>query len=301
MDTRRLLIESANQASRQTMQHFYSAESLATIVGADDFAILMNAAGTYLAQRSASHDPWLFKSDCSGSVIGGIENAVPMPNVAYTPYGYALGDIPLAVVGFNGQWRDPVLHGYHLGNGHRLFRPHLQLFSQSDALSPFGKGGVNSYAYCGGDPINRTDPSGRWFLRSKGVRPAPGIAQRVNRFSGERFHRQAVTKKTTLDSVLSPSETFDYRQSTSRVGPVSVAVVVPSRSGPQIDQLRDRFMQRERGFDPDSAAQHSLQALSGHSDVASPLETHGVADDTLGVRRPSQSENVAFLASLGHY
>ncbi|MDR0281729.1 MAG: hypothetical protein LBJ37_28065 [Paucimonas sp.] len=33
-------------------------------------------------------------------------------------------------------------------------------FSASDSLSPFDVGGVNGYAYCEGDPLNRSDPSG---------------------------------------------------------------------------------------------------------------------------------------------
>ena len=34
-------------------------------------------------------------------------------------------------------------------------------FNSPDQLSPFDAGGLNAYAYCSGDPVNRSDPSGR--------------------------------------------------------------------------------------------------------------------------------------------
>ena len=50
-----------------------------------------------------------------------------------------------------------------MGNGYRWSLPSLMRFNAPDDLSPFGAGGINSYAYCGCDPINRVDPSGHAF------------------------------------------------------------------------------------------------------------------------------------------
>jgi RHS repeat-associated protein len=65
---------------------------------------------------------------------------------------------------YAGQYRDPVSLGYALGNGYRHYSPALMRFTAPDVASPFSAGGVNPYAYCAGDPINRRDPSGYSFL-----------------------------------------------------------------------------------------------------------------------------------------
>jgi RHS repeat-associated protein len=66
------------------------------------------------------------------------------------------------VLGFTGQLRDSFTGCYHLGNGHRTYNPVLMRFHSADRLSPFGKGGINAYAYCQNDPVNFHDPSGRF-------------------------------------------------------------------------------------------------------------------------------------------
>ena len=39
-------------------------------------------------------------------------------------------------------------------------------FNSPDSLSPFSVGGKNAYAYCGGDPVNRSDPNGKFAILS---------------------------------------------------------------------------------------------------------------------------------------
>ncbi|KPY31286.1 RHS repeat-associated core domain-containing protein [Pseudomonas syringae] len=79
---------------------------------------------------------------------------------AYTPYGHRHPSGPASLPGFTGQRVDPVTGHYLLGNGYRAFNPVLMRFNSPDSLSPFGEGGVNAYGYCGGDPVNRVDPTG---------------------------------------------------------------------------------------------------------------------------------------------
>ena len=76
----------------------------------------------------------------------------------WSPYGK--GETTDGLPGFNGERPDPVSGSYHLGNGYRAYNPLLRRFNCPDSLSPFGAGGINPYAYCLGDPVNRTDPTG---------------------------------------------------------------------------------------------------------------------------------------------
>jgi RHS repeat-associated protein len=68
------------------------------------------------------------------------------------------------VSGYTGAYQDRVGAGYPLGHGYRWFLPWLMRFNAPDDWSPFFGGGPNPYSYCGGDPINRKDPSGHvWW------------------------------------------------------------------------------------------------------------------------------------------
>ena len=103
----------------------------------------------------------LLATDQQRSVLNALDTNQPNP-LAYTPYGHrpALNGL-LSLLGFNGERPDPVTGHYHLGNGYRQFNPVLMRFNSPDSWSPFGEGGVNAYAYCIGDPINRLEVDGR--------------------------------------------------------------------------------------------------------------------------------------------
>lgn len=115
----------------------------------------------------------------------------------YAPYGgYPLPD--RQTLGFAGGYRDPVTGSYPLGQGRRSYNPALMRFHSPDRLSPFSRGGLNTYAYCAGDPINRVDPTGRFWWRILGglssltsvsgaiVRTANNVAKRL-----QHLHRTA--------------------------------------------------------------------------------------------------------------
>jgi len=89
----------------------------------------------------------------------------------YAPFGHASIDDERsrpAEAGphpaFNGELLDDASGCYLLGaRHHRPYSPALLCFLAPDALSPVDEGGMNAYAYCAGDPINRTDPTGHFW------------------------------------------------------------------------------------------------------------------------------------------
>lgn len=113
-------------------------------------ACLGVSAGTRLTVTAGDgHDSLLWSRE-SGQAAGTLHG--------WSPYGS--GEVVRGLPGFNGERCDPVSGTYHLGNGYRAFNPALMRFNCPDSLSPFGAGGINPYVYCGGDPINFTDPTG---------------------------------------------------------------------------------------------------------------------------------------------
>ena len=100
-----------------------------------------------------------------------LSNGIPSLVNAYSPYG-VMAVAAVHGLAFCGQYRDPHTGNYPLGNGRRFYSPTLMRFTTCDSLSPFSRGGINGYAYCGGDPVNRHDPSGAFWsalLRTIGV------------------------------------------------------------------------------------------------------------------------------------
>ncbi|WP_282295084.1 RHS repeat-associated core domain-containing protein [Stenotrophomonas sp. PS02289] len=118
----------------------------------------------------------LLATAISGSVM--LEADTAVRQVAYAPYGsrpdgeQAVGAAE-AEPAFNGELLDVASGCYLLGAGHhRPYSPRLGIFLAADGLSPFGAGGLNPYAYCAGDPVNRSDPTGhfwKWIVAAVGL------------------------------------------------------------------------------------------------------------------------------------
>ena len=127
----------------------------------------------------------LLATDLQRSVLHVVTGAQHQP-LAYSPYGHRAPESGLAsLLGFNGERREPMTGHYLLGNGYRAFNPALMRFNSPDSLSPFGKGGVNAYAYCVGDPVNLIDPTGTFAIFARAVHSlisrSMSVGQRASR------------------------------------------------------------------------------------------------------------------------
>ncbi|KPY85904.1 Uncharacterized protein ALO44_03088 [Pseudomonas syringae pv. tagetis] len=146
---------------------FYQKSHFATQIQGQIQHTLLRTGEHLLAQRRTENN----QSACVFLTTDQQQSVIAAQGLAfaYTPYGHRHPSAGLMnLPGFTGQRVDPVTGHYLLGNGYRAFNPVLMRFNSPDSLSPFGEGGVNAYAYCGGDPVNRVDPSGHvpGFLKS---------------------------------------------------------------------------------------------------------------------------------------
>ncbi|PBJ05065.1 hypothetical protein BSF43_39910 [Pseudomonas ogarae] len=146
-----------------TLQRFYCKSQLTTETQDQVEHSIFQQGDQLLAQQrqGPTIETTLLATDQQRSVLL-VLDAQPHA-IAYLPYGHRpFGNGPMSVLGFNGERSDSVTGHYLLGNGHRAFNPVLMRFNSPDSLSPFGKGGLNPYAYCRGDPVNLRDPTGQF-------------------------------------------------------------------------------------------------------------------------------------------
>ncbi len=185
-----------------TAQYFYQREHFCTQVqGTTSRAVFRNAAQPLAEmEHGKSHEPTkLLAMDIQGSVLnvytdGGLRRLI------YTPFGYSEEESgSLSLFGFNAELRNAPTGCYLLGNGYRTYSPTLMRFHSSDSLSPFGSGGLNSYAYCEGDPVNFTDPVGhmrttRSHLAARNQRPLSPAPLPNTRAENRRDHHETFAR-----------------------------------------------------------------------------------------------------------
>ena len=169
-DARDQLVE-LSQPSGPAIQRFYrDGREINEICGSDKSTSL-RPTGILLGQNRQGADAGvrLLGVDQQQSVLSEARGG-QRRHIAYSPYGHRPAEGGLfSLLGFNGEQLDPLTGLYLLGNGYRAYSPALMRFLSPDSLSPFGAGGLNPYAYCAGDPINRIDPTGHVWEAILGI------------------------------------------------------------------------------------------------------------------------------------
>jgi len=173
------------------VQRFYRKNRLATeIQGAVRYSVFEHESQLMAQQQqreAGQVDCALLATDLQRSVLHAVAVGEHQ-RLVYAPYGHRSPESGLSsLLGFNGERRDPVTGHYLLGNGYRAFNPVLMRFNSPDSLSPFGKGGVNAYAYCAGDPVNMVDPKGEFALIARGVSQLASASNSAFRWVGRGF------------------------------------------------------------------------------------------------------------------
>lgn len=146
----------------RTLKIFYKGNKLSTLYTGSIHQTVLSANNQNLCETtSLPSQASLLATDAQSSTVNIVSES--QTTINYSPYGNDSSppDNPL-LSRFTGQSWLPAAIGYLLGNGHRLFNPELMRFYNADSLSPFGRGEINPYAYCSNDPVNRSDPSGRY-------------------------------------------------------------------------------------------------------------------------------------------
>ena len=156
-------------AAQSAIRRFYCNSRLASEIQGDVQRSIIQHDDHLLAQaqrEGTSTDTTLLATDPQRSVINALDTAQSHP-VAYAAYGHHPAEKGrCSLLGFNGERPDPVTGHYPLGQGYRQYNPVLKRFNSPDSWSPFGEGGLNAYAYCKGNPVNRSDPTGHISILS---------------------------------------------------------------------------------------------------------------------------------------
>lgn len=163
-------------------QRFYRGGELANRTQGAKSSTFVRAAGVVLAEHQAGADPksLLLAADFKSTVLNEV-SAGATNTLVYSAYGNLSAEQRVeTALAYNGGLRETQNEVYLLGNGYRAYSPILMRFHCPDSWSPFEAGGLNPYAYCGGEPIMNADDSGHMYRPPRSPSP-PALLPRPTR------------------------------------------------------------------------------------------------------------------------
>ncbi|VVP36842.1 hypothetical protein PS838_04634 [Pseudomonas fluorescens] len=228
-------------------QRFYNKDRMTTEVQGTVQRSIMQHGDQLLAQQkhqTGTVETRLLVTDQQRSVLNVLDMLQPNPFV-YSAYGHRPPESGLlSLLGFNGERSDSLTGYYLLGNGYRAFNPVLMRFNSPDSWSPFGAGGVNSYAYCSGDPVNRNDPSGHtgkllWAAMRNNLKFLLGRGEQQTRLvrQSTKFLKQSTANSAIKRSAADAFQGVIKEVPVQKVAPTPRALTLaPPPTRPRINQ-----------------------------------------------------------------
>jgi RHS repeat-associated protein len=244
-----------------SVQRFYRKNRLATeIQGQVQYSVFEHESQLMAQQKREGGrvDSALLGTDLQCSVLHSVAVGQHQQPV-YSPYGHRSPESGLgSLLGFNGERRDPVTGHYLLGNGYRAFNPVLMRFNSPDSLSPFGKGGVNAYAYCLGDPVNRVDPMGDFALLARGITQLVSVPLSALQKAGKGFRAMKKSVMSSFSKAAKP-------KSPPRPSPLN-ALIDESTDLVELRKIGDEFKMARDAYQPPTIARFA--ETQGYSEQA---------------------------------
>lgn len=204
------------------MNFFYEKEGLCLVLG--ESTIRYFSQGQVLSELTQD-GAVLYGCDAAKSVIRRL-HASNATSLCYTPYGHLAKPFAKGpALRFKNAHYDPMISAYALGRGYRFFSPSLMRFQTPDAHSPFGQGGLNSYAFCLGDPVNYSDPTGQWGERITGFLRRLGRDRKPPYMSPE-THRNVIEAQRAYENQIDIRRYIEERTEARRAADVAHGFVM---------------------------------------------------------------------------
>lgn len=328
----------AVQGADSTRQRYWLedepiAEFVTLASGEPDHRSWLWMAGRPIAQRgdAASSPALLLASDAAHSPL--LEAGDAPHSIAYAPHGHRTCTAPAGAVahswiGFNGEPLDPDSGFQLLGpRHHRPYSPSLGIFLAPDPLSPFNEGGLNGLAYCEGDPINRTDPTGgfwKWIMAGIAVVAAVAsfgamavVGVTASAVIGATISTMAAAVEVTASVVEDEKmkEMLGYIGIGLTVAGVVTALPAVAKAGTQLASRAKQFVQRLGTARPQSfvdkgtgtalkawpvgTSSHGSQASLASSRGASHASLTKVIDNRIGAATVASEDYIDVVQAHG--